>query len=93
MNSMALTLACISIVAHCSYINAYMHFVDYMYAVLAQREARERDCKKTPNSKLPPLLYSTLDKVQEMLEVTLLYILCGILYSIHSSIGMFFSTC
>ncbi|KAG5178990.1 P-loop containing nucleoside triphosphate hydrolase protein [Tribonema minus] len=38
-----------------------------MAYVAAQREARERDCKKTPNAKLPPLFYSTLDKVEAML--------------------------
>jgi hypothetical protein len=50
----------------CAYL--YTHIMD-MNTVLVQREARERDCKKTPNSELPPLFYSTLDKVQEMLEV------------------------
>lgn len=36
--------------------------------VLNQREARERDVKKNPNMKLPPLFFAVMDKVQEMLE-------------------------
>jgi obg-like ATPase 1 len=36
--------------------------------VLQQRELREKDVKKNPTMKLPPLFFSVMDKVQEMLE-------------------------
>jgi obg-like ATPase 1 len=36
--------------------------------VLQQREAREKDVKKNPTMKLPPLFFTVFDKVQEMLE-------------------------
>jgi obg-like ATPase 1 len=36
--------------------------------VLQQREAREKDVKKNPTMKLPPLFFTVMDKVQEMLE-------------------------
>jgi obg-like ATPase 1 len=36
--------------------------------VKQQREAREKDVKKNPTMKLPPLFFSVMDKVEEMLE-------------------------
>jgi obg-like ATPase 1 len=36
--------------------------------VLQQREMREKDVKKNPNMKLPPLFFTVMDKVQDMLE-------------------------
>ena len=36
--------------------------------VIQQREAREKDVKKNPTMKLPPLFFSVMDKVQDMLE-------------------------
>jgi obg-like ATPase 1 len=36
--------------------------------VLVQREAREKDVKKNPTMKLPPLFFAVMDKVQAMLE-------------------------
>jgi obg-like ATPase 1 len=33
-----------------------------------QREAREKDVKKNPTMKLPPLFFSVMDKVEEMLK-------------------------
>ena len=36
--------------------------------VAAQRAVREHDVKRNPNMKLPPLFFSVLDKVQEVLE-------------------------
>lgn len=36
--------------------------------VLQQRDAREKDVKKNPTMKLPPLFFTVMDKVQEMLE-------------------------
>lgn len=36
--------------------------------VLQQRDAREKDVKKNPTMKLPPLFFSVMDKVQELLE-------------------------
>jgi obg-like ATPase 1 len=36
--------------------------------VIQQRENREKDVKKNPTMKLPPLFFTVMDKVQEMLE-------------------------
>jgi len=36
--------------------------------VIQQREAREKDVKKNPNMKLPPLFFTVMDKCQQMLE-------------------------
>jgi len=36
--------------------------------VLVQREAREKDVKKNPTMKLPPMFFTVMDKVQTMLE-------------------------
>jgi len=36
--------------------------------VLQQRDAREKDVKKNPNMKLPPMFFTVMDKVQELLE-------------------------
>ena len=36
--------------------------------VKVQREAREKDVKKNPTMKLPPLFFTVMDKVQDMLE-------------------------
>jgi len=36
--------------------------------VLTQRDAREKDVKKNPTMKLPPMFFSVMDKVQTMLE-------------------------
>ncbi|OQR95443.1 hypothetical protein THRCLA_07864 [Thraustotheca clavata] len=36
--------------------------------VLGQRRSREADVRKSPNMKLPPLFFSVMDTVQEMLE-------------------------
>jgi len=36
--------------------------------VLHQRDEREKDVKKNPTMKLPPLFFTVMDKVQEMLE-------------------------
>jgi obg-like ATPase 1 len=36
--------------------------------VIQQRENREKDVKKNPTMKLPPLFFTVLDKVQDMLE-------------------------
>jgi len=36
--------------------------------VLTQREAREKDVKKNPTMKLPPMFFTVMDKAQEMLE-------------------------
>jgi obg-like ATPase 1 len=39
--------------------------------VLQQRELREKDVKKNPTMKLPPLFFALMDKVQDMLESSL----------------------
>jgi len=36
--------------------------------VLSQREAREKDVKKNPTMKLPPMFFTVMDRCQEMLE-------------------------
>lgn len=36
--------------------------------VLAQRDAREKDVKKNPTMKLPPMFFTVMDRCQEMLE-------------------------
>jgi obg-like ATPase 1 len=36
--------------------------------VLQQRDAREKDVKKNPTMKLPPMFFTVMDKCQEMLE-------------------------
>ncbi|CEO94387.1 Obg-like ATPase 1 [Plasmodiophora brassicae] len=38
--------------------------------VQAQRAMKERDVKRTPNAKLPPIFFSVMDKVEKLLEDT-----------------------